>query len=265
MSLQCMNTASGQPWTRRTSEPHWIASLAKLTRRGSRCEAAALFTRLSTKSVSARSLVEKSGARSEFQLSEMRSAMKKFHRRRGMIVTQLSAYEVELLASLIMQLIELISDGEPEGFADASEAGDPFEEIVKDLEGEPDEPGPLDDPVLKRLFPDAYPDDPGASADFRRFTERDLKAAKVAEARVVLNRLATTELGARDLKIPSEEVESWLRTLTSVRLAVATRLGIKDAAAADELAALPEEDPRSFMVNVYDWLGFAQETLINAL
>jgi Domain of unknown function (DUF2017) len=195
----------------------------------------------------------------------MRSAMKKFHRRRGMIVTQLSAYEVELLASLIMQLIELISDGEPEGFADASEADDPFEEIVKDLEGEPDEPGPLEDPVLKRLFPDAYPGDPGASADFRRFTERDLKAAKVAEARVVLNRLATTELGARDLKIPREEVESWLRTLTSVRLAVATRLGIKDAAAADELAALPDEDPRSFMVSVYDWLGFAQETLILAL
>jgi hypothetical protein len=53
--------------------------------------------------------------------------------------------------------------------------------------------------------------------------------------------------------------------LTSVRLAVATRLGIKDAAAADELAALPDEDPRSFMVSVYDWLGFAQETLINAL
>ena len=199
------------------------------------------------------------------ELASRRNAMKKFHRRRGMIVTQLSAYEVELLASLIMQLIELISDGEPEGFASQSEAADPFEEIVKDLEGEPDEPGPLEDPVLKRLFPEAYPDDAAASADFRRFTERDLKAAKVAEARVVLDRLATTELGARDLKIPREEVESWLRTLTSVRLAVATRLGIKDAADADELAALPDEDPRSFMVSVYDWLGFAQETLISAL
>ena len=66
--------------------------------------------------------------------------MKKFHKRRGMIVTQLSAYEVELLASLIMQLIELLSDGEPEGFADQSDASDAFEEIVKDLEGEPDEP-----------------------------------------------------------------------------------------------------------------------------
>ncbi|HEX5383416.1 MAG TPA: DUF2017 family protein, partial [Propionibacteriaceae bacterium] len=74
--------------------------------------------------------------------------MKKFHKRRGMIVTQLSAYEVELLASLIMQLIELLSDGEPEGFADQSDGSDAFEEIVKGLEGEPDEPGPLEDPVL---------------------------------------------------------------------------------------------------------------------
>ena len=120
MSPPCTNTAFGQRWTRRTSEPHWIASLAKLARRGSRCEAAAFLTRSPTKSVSARSLVQDSGARSEFQLSKMRDAMKKFHRRRGMIITQMSAYEVELLASLIMQLIELVSDGEPEGFASAT-------------------------------------------------------------------------------------------------------------------------------------------------
>ena len=92
-----------------------------------------------------------------------------------------------------------------------------------------------------------------------------MKATRVADARVVLDRLATTDLGARDLRIPADEVESWLKTLTSVRLAVATRLGIRDAAAADELAALPDDDPRSFMVSVYDWLGFAQETLISAL
>ena len=99
--------------------------------------------------------------------------------------------------------------------------------------------------MLNRLFPDAYPHDTDASSEFRRFTERDLRAKKVAEAQVVLDRLATTELGAHDLRIPREEVEAWLRTLTSVRLAVATRLGISDAEAADELAALPEEDPRS--------------------
>jgi hypothetical protein len=42
-----------------------IASLAKLARRGSRCKAAAFLARSPTKSVSARSLVQDSGARSD--------------------------------------------------------------------------------------------------------------------------------------------------------------------------------------------------------
>ena len=42
-----------------------IASLAKLAWRGSRCEAAAFLARSPTKSVSARSLVQDSGARSD--------------------------------------------------------------------------------------------------------------------------------------------------------------------------------------------------------
>ena len=37
----------------------------------------------------------------------------------------------------------------------------------------------VEDPVLKRLFPDPYPHDSTASSEFRRFTERDLKAKKV--------------------------------------------------------------------------------------
>jgi hypothetical protein len=60
-------------------------------------------------------------------------------------------------------------------------------------------------------------------------------------------------------------VDAWLRTLTSVRLALATQLGITDAEAADRLVELPMEDPRTFMVSVYDWLGFAEETMISAL
>ena len=119
--------------------------------------------------------------------------------------------------------------------------------------------------MLKRLFPNAYPDDPAASSDFRRFTERELKAKKVADAQVVLDRLAGTEQGRRELRIPPDEVDAWLRTLTSVRLAVATRLGITDAETADQLSELPTEDPRTFMVSVYDWLGFAEETMISAM
>jgi Domain of unknown function (DUF2017) len=189
--------------------------------------------------------------------------MRKFSRKRGMITTQLSSYEVELLTSLVKQLVELVSDGEPAGFPASPAPADPFEALAAELET--DEPEVPEDPVLKRLFPDAYSHDSTASLDFRRFTERDLKAKKVADAQVVLDRLAATELGAHDLRIPREEVDAWLRTLTSVRLAVATRLGISDAETADELSALPDDDPRSFLVSVYDWLGFAQETMINAL
>lgn len=191
--------------------------------------------------------------------------MKRFHRKRGMIITQLSGYEVELLSSLVVQLVELVSDGEPEGFAPAAAAADPFEQLVQDLQADPDEPEISDDPVIRRLFPNAYPHDAAASSDFRRFTERDLKSKKVTEAKVVLAGLSGTDLGARDLRIPSGEADAWLRTLTSVRLAVAARLDITDSESAERLAELPDDDPRSFLVSVYDWLGFAQETLISAL
>ena len=193
--------------------------------------------------------------------------MKKFARRRGVISTSLSGYEVQLLTSLVGQLVELVSDGEPEQYAAEPEDADAdaFERLTRDLQADPDEPEVSEDPVLRRLFPNAYPHDAAASSDFRRFTERDLRGKKVDDATVVLRGLAATEEGSRELRVDPAEAEAWLRTLTGVRLAVATRLGITDAESAEDLGELPEEDPRSFMVSVYDWLGFAQETLISSL
>jgi hypothetical protein len=191
--------------------------------------------------------------------------VRKFSKRRGVIGTAMSPYEVELLTSLVRQLVELVSDGEPAGFANPTDPSDPFEQLTRDLEVDPDEPEVSEDPVLRRLFPTAYPHDAAASSDFRRFTERDLRGKKVEDALVVLRALGATEAGAHDLRVDPAEADAWLRTLTSVRLAVATRLGITDAESAEELAELPDEDPRSFMVSVYDWLGFAQETLISSL
>ena len=191
--------------------------------------------------------------------------MKKFARRRGVVSTRLSGYEVELLTSLVSQLVELVAEGEPEQYAAPAVGEDPFEALARDLRSDPDEPEVSEDPVVRRLFPNAYPHDAAASSDFRRFTERDLRSKKVADAQVVLRGLAETEQGSRELRVAPADGEAWLRTLTAVRLAVATRLGITDAESAEELADLPDEDPRSFMVSVYDWLGFAQETLLGAL
>jgi hypothetical protein len=191
--------------------------------------------------------------------------MKKFVRRRGVLTTALSPYEVELLGSLVRQVVDLVSDGEPEGFATPDPTADAFEALAADLQVDPDEPEVSDDPVLRRLFPNAYPHDADASSDFRRFTERGLRTTKVVDAHVVLDDLSATEEGSADLRVRPDHVEAWLRTLTSVRLAVATRLGVTDAESADSLAQLDESDPRSYMVSVYDWLGFAQETMVGAL
>lgn len=191
--------------------------------------------------------------------------MKKFKRRGGVISTRFSSYEVELLASLVTQLVDMVSDGDPQEFEAEAEPADPFALWAKDLAADPSEPEVSDDPVLQRLFPNPYPHDAAAALDFRRFTERDLKTKKIAEAQVVLERLRGTDQGSVDVRIPAEEVDVWLRTLTSVRLAVATRLGITDTESAEQLAELPDEDPRAFMLSVYDWLGFAEETLIGAL
>jgi hypothetical protein len=191
--------------------------------------------------------------------------VKKFVRRRGVLTTGLSAYEVELLTSLVRQVVDLVSDGEPEGFATPDPTEDPFEALTAGLQADPDEPEVPDDPVLRRLFPNAYPHDADASSDFRRFTERGLRTTKVTDATVVLEDLAATQEGSVDLRVQPEGVEAWLRTLTSIRLAVATRLGVTDAESADLVAQLDGSDPRSYMVSVYDWLGFAQETMVGAL
>ena len=191
--------------------------------------------------------------------------MKKFSRRKGLVTTSLSGFEVELLSSLVSQLVELVSDGDPERYEASTAGADPFERLVRDLQAEPDAPEVSDDPVLRRLFPNAYPHDDKASADFRRFTEHDLRGKKVDDAQIVLRDLARTNGGTQDLRIDPTDGQAWLRTLTAVRIAVATRLGITDAESAEELAELPDEDPRSYLMSVYDWLGFAQETLISSL
>jgi hypothetical protein len=191
--------------------------------------------------------------------------VKKFKRRGNEIVSHLSTYEVELLTSLVNQLVDMVAEGEPEEFVEPEATEDPFELWSRELSADADQPEVAEDPVLRRLFPDAYPHDAAASSDFRRFTERDLRGKKISDGQQVLERLVGTEGGAYPVRIPVEEADVWLRTLTSLRLAVGIRLGITDAESAEELSRLPEEDPRAFLVSVYDWLGFAQETLVSAL
>jgi hypothetical protein len=172
--------------------------------------------------------------------------------------------EAKLLRDLARQVEELVGgDEDPAGGQDVmqppgQQAGDTNLEDMLGLTGDTEPP---DDPALARLLPDAYRDDPAASSEFRRYTERDLRAGKMDSARTVLATLP--EDGGR-ITLSAEEAHAWLRALNDIRLALAVRLGIAEEMPAD-LDKMTPEDPRYAVFAVYDWLTGIQDSLVQAL
>jgi hypothetical protein len=125
----------------------------------------------------------------------------------------------------------------------------------------------LEDPVVGRLFPDVYPEHPDDSTDFRRYTEGDLKTSKIDQAGAVLAALPASAGG--EVRLDAEAAEAWLRAINDARLAMGVRLDIAaDTDIQDELDAAVLHDPTStrvFQLSVYAYLGFLQESLLNAL
>lgn len=158
-----------------------------------------------------------------------------FVRRADGVHLTLSSGERAVLDSLTTQLIQILGDGLAA------------------------------DPAVTRLFPQAYRDDPEASAEFRRYTLDDLQAQKAANARMVHDRLTGAVSGPFD----REAEQAWLRCLTDLRLIIAERLGIADSDPEDVDPEETESDGASSagvgLRDVYDWLGFIQEHLIDTL
>jgi hypothetical protein len=120
---------------------------------------------------------------------------------------------------------------------------------------------PPDDPVLARLFPDAYSDDEAAAGEFRKYTEQSLRSGKQAAAQTVLATLP--EQGGR-VRLADDDAQAWLRALNDVRLALGVRLEITEDYE-DEMAPAGWADPRSAYLEVYHWLGYLQDSLVQAL
>jgi len=186
------------------------------------------------------------------------------HRRSRLIFATFAGFEAELLRSLASQLIELLRNER----AAPAEAVDPLEAML-DFSGPTSAP---EDPVLQRLFPTAYPDDEEAAAEFRRFTEGSLRDGKAAAAGAVIDALESAGLPPQldqeglviDVELDEAAAETWLRCFTDLRLALATRLGVEEGDEAS-WATLPDEDPRARAHDIYEWVGYLQETLVSAL
>jgi hypothetical protein len=188
-----------------------------------------------------------------------------FQRRRGGgAVATFSGFEADLLRSLASQLVELLRNEA----AAPSGGEDPLEELL-DFSGPTTEP---DDPVLARLFPTAYPHDEEAAGEFRRFTEGTLRDRKAQGAVGIIETLEEAGLPPQleedglvvDVELDEGAAVSWLKSLTDVRLALATRLGVEEDDD-DYWLSLPDDDPRTHVHDIYQWVGYLQETLVDAV
>jgi hypothetical protein len=186
------------------------------------------------------------------------------HRRSQHLIATFSGFEADLLRSLAAQLVELLRNEA----AVPHDGADPFEAMM-DFSGPTTEP---EDPVLARLFPRAYQHDEEAAAEFRRFTEGSLRDGKATAAITIIDGLEDAGLPPElteeglviDVELDQPTAETWLRSFTDLRLALATRLGVEEG---DEQYwhSLSDDDPRAQAHDIYEWVGYLQETLVRAL
>jgi hypothetical protein len=166
--------------------------------------------------------------------------------RQGLRIT-LSADETTIIRTLMEQLLEILGEL-PAGDSGLAELG-----ISENREAP-------DDPVLARLFPDGYRDDPEAAVEFRRYTESALRDGKREAAQTVL----ATVRRPGEITLDGDQARAWLRALNDVRLALGTRLEITEESY-ERMDELDWDDPRFPMFSMYDWLTFLQESLVRAL
>jgi hypothetical protein len=164
----------------------------------------------------------------------------------------LAPAEASLLRSLVGQVITLVAP-------DGPREDKPDDLLDWDLLAE--QPETPDDPVLARLLPDGYRDDPEASQEFRKYTESSLRSAKQQAAQEMLDTLPET--GGK-IQLNHDQAHAWLKALNDVRLALGVRLGVTEEFE-EQWGRLRADDPQWAAYEVYAWLGAVQESLVQAL
>ena len=119
--------------------------------------------------------------------------------------------------------------------------------------GSADDVASYTDPVVTRLLPVAYPDDPDAAAEYAGATRSRLAEAKIDAARRLVADLEAAPGGV--VHLDEEAAVRWLTALGDLRLALAERVGI------DEVQR-SVHTPQGML---YAWLTWMQGSLVEAV
>jgi hypothetical protein len=141
-------------------------------------------------------------------------------------VVVLDKSERKLIADLIDSMLELLDDGG------------------------------RDDPAVERLFPDAY----GPEAEARAW--HDLVGDELQRHKVSSLESVKGALKRDRIELDEAEIQRWLSALNDMRLAIGARLEVTEEMMGAELA---HDDPRAPTLAVLHWLGWLQESMLQAI
>lgn len=201
----------------------------------------------------------------------------------GEISITFTSQEAHVLINLTEQLLELLGEGDSEG---QFHQVDPLLHLV----GISNADAPPEDPVLRRLLPNAYHDEK-ASGEFRRYTEYGLREKKKAHALMIYEALlpqdeewsgdTPLDKGSINIAFSTSDAMAWLSGLNDLRLALAVRLGIGNEGGPHSPHERPhsqsaepihkkyelmvESDPMKAVYSVYSWIGWLQQSLLDAI
>ncbi|HEY8373312.1 MAG TPA: DUF2017 domain-containing protein [Pseudonocardiaceae bacterium] len=177
------------------------------------------------------------------------------------VVAVLPQHEALLVRALVTQIKDMLQERA------ASAPRDELAALTGIRTGHTTAP---EDPILARLLPDYHRLDGADGAEgntaeladsaaaLRSLREPELIDHKTGVAGVVL-RTCSPEGGT--IRLTLEEAEAWLSALNDVRLAFGVALDITE----DTPDVLPPDDPRAPQLELYHWLTWMQERLVQAL
>ncbi|MBP1159631.1 hypothetical protein JOE46_001790 [Rhodococcus sp. PvR099] len=175
------------------------------------------------------------------------------------IRSEMDAREASVLRSLVSSVLALLEDRA------AAVPQDDLAELTGLRTGNSDAPT---DATLARLLPNFYraeADREGTPAQganmnaaLRSLHEPEIIDAKLAAGSVILQ---TVPPEGGKVSLTPEQADAWLAGLNDVRLALGTTIGI-DADTPDELEP---DDPRAPHLDVYHWLTWMQDSLVQVL
>lgn len=176
--------------------------------------------------------------------------------------TTIEPHEARVLAGLVGSVVTML---------DGREGDTPQDELAALTGIRSGNSAPPEDPILARLLPDfhradaepgdAAPDAEAAAvlnAGLRTLYENQVLDAKRRSARALL---ATLPAEGGKVALTPEQADAWVSALTDVRLALGVALEV-DGAEPDEL---DPDDPRAGDMDLYHWLTWVQDSLLQAV